>query len=454
MGFGRLLTAVVLFLMVACSNQSKTDLLETGVEQLRGGNLRDAVVCLKNALELDPNYYEARYALGDAYLQLRQYQQAENEFEKVYRQNPAYPADLLLKLAQIYEQTARFNQALEILETFHQSHRPSAVSLDLTAVVYRSMQQFHLADLLFKRAAQLDPENPLPVYHLAQSLLSQSHDQDARILLEKMLEDFSAFKPAYNLLAELNLSQNRINDALEVYQRLFQVDPDNRQALYMRGLLLLALDRSVEVQDVIGLFIKRFPLDYRGTQLSGINAYKSGDDKEALVYLRQSQKDQPQPLTYYYLGLSHFRQKEFELAINQYQRVLDERPASSQTRLMLAMTFLHQMRLEDCLQQIRLVLKYEPENSLAYNIMGHAYLLQKEDDKAVDAFGEAVANAPELIDIYIKKSQKYALRGESDMAENELVTALVKSSQVLDICSRQSPCLSGLLSVLEAGNNY
>ena len=35
---------------------------------------------------------------------------------------------------------------------------------------------------------------------------------------------------------------------------------------------------------------------------------------QAMVFLRQSLKRRPHPLTYYYLGLSHFQQKEYEQA--------------------------------------------------------------------------------------------------------------------------------------------
>jgi putative PEP-CTERM system TPR-repeat lipoprotein len=426
-----LLTVVFVVLLVACSNQSKDDLLNSGISSLRDGNTRGAIVYLRNALKVDPDYYEARYHLGDAYLQAGQYQQAENEFEKVYRQNAAY-SDLLLKLAQIYRQTERFDKSIEILATYHQNNPPSSNSLDLLGVVNALKQQFQIADSFLVKAAELDPDNPLPVYHLAQSYLSQSKLQDAKLLLEKMQDNFSGFNPAYELLAEFYLSQNRVDEAIETYRRLFVADPNNVQALYMRGLLLLTLERSAEAVDVVALFAKQFPDDYRGEQLMGMAAYKNGYYDEALVHLRQSLKIKPQTLTNYYLGLSHSRQNEFELAINQYQRVLDAQPGSSQARLMLAMTFLIQKRVEDCLQQTRYVLKNDPNNGLAYNILGSAYLLKKEYDDALIAFNQALEVSSELIDVHLKKSRSYALRGEADRAEHELVTALAKSPDVLN----------------------
>ena len=431
MGKCRFLVFIAVFLLLACSNQSKDELLESGIGHLNAGNTRGAVVYLKKALELDPNYYEARYYLGDAYLQVGQYQQAEHEFEKVLRQNSSY-SDLQLKFALVYRHTDRLDKAIETLELFHQQNQPSSASLDLLGVVNSLKQEFKIADSLFKQAAALDPKKPLPVFHLAQSYLSQSLNSQASTVLEQMLVDFPNFSPAYKLLAELHLSQNRIEDAITIYHRQYQADPANIQALYMRGLLLLTIDRTTEAVGVVETITARFPNDYRGQQLLGMVAYKSERYDEALVYLRQSLKAQPHALTYYYLGLSHFQQKEYELAINQYQRILDEQPDSSQARLMLAMTFLLQKRVDDCLRQIRYVLKNDPQNGLAYNLLGSAQLLLKEYDKALAAFNRALEINPGLVDVYLKKGQAHMVRGEADMAERALVNAVSNAPHVLN----------------------
>lgn len=431
MGKCRLLTVIAVLLLFACSNQSKVELLESGIGHLKAGNTRGAVVYLKKALELDPNFYEARYYLGDAYLQTGQYQQAEHEFEKVLRQNAAH-SDLQLKFAEVYRQTDRLDKAINALDLFHQQNQPSSASLDLLGVVNSLQKQFQVADSLFKQAAELDPEKPLPVFHLAQSYLSQSLNSKASSVLEQMLDDFPSFSPAYGLLAELHLSQNRIEDAITVYHRLYQADSANIQALYMRGLLLLTIDRTTEAVGVVETITTRFPNDYRGQQLQGMAAYKSGRYDEALVYLRQSLKAKPHALTYYYLGLSHFQQHEYELAINQYQRILDDHPDSSQARLMLAMTFLLQKRVDDCLRQIRYVLKNDPNNGLAYNLLGSAQLLQKEYDKALAAFNRAIEINPGLVDVYLKKGQAHMVRGEAEMAEMALVNAVSNAPHVLN----------------------
>ena len=82
--FAILVMAVFIF---GCNNQSKEDLLRSGVELLNLGNTRGSIVYFKNALDKDPNYLEARYHLADAYLRSGRFVLAENEFRKVFQQN-------------------------------------------------------------------------------------------------------------------------------------------------------------------------------------------------------------------------------------------------------------------------------------------------------------------------------------------------------------------------------
>jgi len=434
MGNKTLLTVVfvvVVALLTGCGNQTKDELFQSGLTQLQTGNARGAVVLFRQALEHDPNFFEARYQLGVAYLRNKQYQQAEHEFEKVDRQYAGYN-DLQLQLAEIYRQTERPAQAIEALNQYHREHPATASSLDLLGVVQALTRNFAAADTSFTQAAALDPQNPLPTYHRAQACLGQARHAEAAAILEALLATHPSFTPALDLLAEVYLTQNRIDDAIATYKRLFQTDSNNVKALYMRGLLLLSLGRLGEAPEILDLFPSRFPEDYRGQQLQGMVAYKNGEYDQAMVFLRQSLKRRPHPLTYYYLGLSHFQQKEYEQAINQYQRILDQQPDSSQARLMLAMTLLLQQRVEDCLAQTRHVLATDPRNGLAYNVLGSAYLQQKEYDKALDAFKHAIEIDPELIELHLKKSQSHELRGEAGMAEKELVLALDKAPQVLN----------------------
>ena len=64
MGNKILLTVVVVTLLTGCGNQTKDEFFQSGLAQLQAGNTRGAVVLFREALEQDPNFFEARYQLG------------------------------------------------------------------------------------------------------------------------------------------------------------------------------------------------------------------------------------------------------------------------------------------------------------------------------------------------------------------------------------------------------
>lgn len=421
----------LLFLLSACSNENKEDLLESGVNTLRSGNIRGAIVYLRNALEIDPSFLEARYHLGDAYLKTKQYLQAQHEFEKIYHQDPGY-ADLPLKLAETYRFTDQYDKAIDILKIYHKNNSPDSESLDLLGIVLSLNHDYENAEYNFRRAAELDSQNPLPIFHLAQSLLAHEETEAAVTILSDLKKEFPEFIPAHELLAELYLSQGRIDLASDIYADIYSVDVTNIHALYMQGLLYLIQGQQDSARQIVNEFSSQFPGDFRYHQLRGIVEYKANNNRDAVVSLRQSLKNKPDVLTYYYLGLCHYRQNELELAVNQFQRVLDENPRSSQARMMLAVTLLKQNRLDDSEQQLRYALKEDKQKGLAYNILGSIYLQQKRYDKALETFSKAVEVEPTLVDVHLKKSRTHLLLGEAEMAEDELISALEKSPHILN----------------------
>lgn len=422
---------VVLLALAACNNQSKENLLQSGVELLQSGDTRGSIVYFKSALEKDPNFYEARYHLGDAYLKSGYLDRAETEFKKVSLQSPSF-VDLPLKFAEIYLNTSRHDQVIQTLNEFHHHSAPTATSLDLQGRAYALSREQRKAEDAFLKAMALDPDDPSPKLNLAKTLIDQSRHEEAHELLLLLVEQHKQFNPGIELLASLELKRRKPSLAMNYYQLLYDLDPANVNALYMTGFIPLLsgkLDYSIKIAEKLS---SEFPDDYRTNQLNGLIAYRKGLFEEALVGLLESIKVYKQPLTYYFLGLSYFRLGDYELSINQFQKVLDAQPDLPQARLMLATTFLQQGRVDECLGAVRYVLEKDDKNSFAYNIMGSAQLMNRNFDEAMQAFDRAIKIDPGFVDVYIKKGQSYLSQGEPDLAEAALRDAISLSPQVLN----------------------
>ena len=76
---------IALFILSAgCSDKSKTkeELLSEGVRLMKA-NKPGAIIYFKNALEKDPNFFEARFQLAREYYRVGKFDSAEDEFKKL-----------------------------------------------------------------------------------------------------------------------------------------------------------------------------------------------------------------------------------------------------------------------------------------------------------------------------------------------------------------------------------
>lgn len=417
--------------VVACSNRTKEDLLQEGVRLRSEGNFQGAVVLLKNALEKDPNYFEARYELAEAYLLSGNLERAERELQKVELQAPSLP-ELPLQLAEVYLRTERADLAVARIQKFLSGHPDSSRAADLLGQAFTLKGEIQTAAGHFRRAIQLEPRNKQARLHLAEVFVRTGEEASARELLTELLEEDKNNRPALYSLAWLEVSQGKRDRALEIYHQLVQSDPGDARALYLAGLHHLEGGEISEGEKCADALLANFPKLASGSLLKGMALYLKGDPAGAITHLQQSLQGGTNLVAYYYLGLSYYRLDKLELALNQFQRMLDQQPEATQPRLMAAMTLLKQKRIDEAVAEVERVLQRDGRSGLAYNILGSARMVQGEVDAAMTAFEKATELNPGLVDAHLKKGFFHASRGNLARAEDELSTALNAAPQILD----------------------
>lgn len=417
--------------VLACSNRSREDMLQEGVRLRSEGNFQGAVVLLKNALEKDPNYFEARYELAESYLLSGNLEKAEREYQKVGLQAPSLP-ELPLKLAEVYVRTERADLAVAQIEKYLSGHPDSPRAADLLGQALALKGETQKAVGHFRRAIQLDPRNAQARQHLAEVFVRNGEESPARELLTELLEEDKNNRPALYLLARLEVSLGKRGRALEIYHQLAQTDPADARALYLAGLHHLEGGEIPEGERCADALLANFPKLAGGSLLKGMALYLKGDPGGAITHLQQSLKAGTNPAAWYYLGLSYYRLEKLELALNQFQRMLDQQPDATQPRLMVAMTLLKQQRLDEAVTEAERVLQRDGTSGLAYNILGSAWMVQGKFDAAMAAFEKATELNPGLVDVHLKKGLFHASRGNPARAEDELTTALNAAPQILD----------------------
>jgi putative PEP-CTERM system TPR-repeat lipoprotein len=431
---GQMKYLLVLFtfsLLMACSSQTPQELVAEGDRLKAEGNVRGAIVLYKNALEKDANDLAARTGLASAYQESGSLDLAEQEFQKVLLQNPS-SHDILLQLAAIAIDNGDPQKGLAEIERFHSIVSPTAESLTLQGRAYGASGDLSEAENLFNQAVALNPSYAPAHLNLAKTYLQRNDIVRAeQRLRETIALDDRQFE-AYFLLAPLVTARGEIENALQLYLDLVAVEPRQHYALYMAGILQLDMGDFTAAEKTVAQLDSKFPDRPEGSRLKGMFHYRQGNYNDARVALEQSLRSEQHPLTFLFLGLSHYSLERYELALNQFQNALDISPEFERARVLVALTLLKQERVDDAITQIQRVVRDNPNNAYARNILGSALLAAGQLDRGMAELEAATNLDPTLVEAHLQRGAVRLSRGELNAGEEDLIRALHMSPELLN----------------------
>lgn len=425
---------VVLFLVLTCfgcDNRTKEELLREGVELRESQNIVGAIVMFKNALEKDPNYYEARHELGLTYLVSGQLVKAEKELEKVFLQNPG-DLNIQLELAELHIKTGHIDAAIAILEPYLQAQVPSPKAYKLLGEAYVEKGDVSKGEKHLKLALQLDTEY-LPAYKvLAKTYLNGQRWSDARKIINEAIGLNKQDPDSYYLLLRLETLSGKSEAALKVGRQILAIAPQEIRAAYFVGLLELQRG-ELEAASALASGLRSQHGDHpTGTRLQGLVEFAKGEYDVAAENLQLSLRQMSDLPGRYFLGLAHYKLEQYELALNQFQSILDSNPDHHKARLMVALTLFQQKRYTDSEAAAELLLAASPDNALAYDVLGSIYLTRGDFDRGMAALDQAVKLDPHMADVHLKKGLFSLSQGQYEMASGSLEEAVRIAPGVLN----------------------
>jgi tetratricopeptide (TPR) repeat protein len=170
---------------------------QQGEAYIKAQQFSPAVDALKKAIALKPSW-AAYNDLGFAYFNLKQYSAAASAFGQAAQLNPN-DATVQLNLATAYEATKQYDKALAAAQQSLRLKPNSATTVDVIATIYETSGHYPEAASEYLQAIHLD----------------------------------ASLVPAYESLAQLLLKQRRMDDALEVYRVLEQVNLEESNKLFL-----------------------------------------------------------------------------------------------------------------------------------------------------------------------------------------------------------------------------
>ena len=397
------LPVLALFLLLAgCRDTDPANLMHAAQAARNTGDIRSAVIQLKNVLQQDSKHRAARIMLGELYLEQGDPQAAENELGRA-RALGADASDVTLLYARALLRQGKYAQLLaDIGEDAAPGARPALLAARASALL--GQQQTHAARALFDQAAALAPDAPEPLLGLAHLALRERQPAQAGLLVRRVLAQHPGHVDALRLQADLLRAEGKLEDALASQQAILRQHPHNLQAL---------LDKA-------NLHTDAGHIEAAHAALAA--ARKVGGASLALLSAE---------------AMLDYRQHKLDSALDKVQRVLRAAPEHAPSLLLAGAIQSARGARDEARGLLQRFLAAHPRHLHASKLLA-ALELQAERP------AEALALLRLLIDEYPADVDLLALAGEASLRSGRFADAAAHFARASELSPNNAPLRTGL----------
>lgn len=394
------------------------------------GDTRASILELKNAVQKDPNNAQARWLLGNAYLDLRLGGEAEIQLDKAVKLgiNPK-SARIPIARAQLYQ--GNFQQILDTLPAVDTEEPGILVQiLDLRGNALLGLSKYPEGCQLFDRAIQLD-KSFAPGY-LGRARCEYSAGRtDAAVASAKQATTLDPSRlESWYLLGDLYRAIQRPDDALAAYDHALTIKAQDFNAIAYKAMTLLSVNRVKEAETEIKRLNSLRPQALLAKYLKAYLYYQEKKNNEAVNLLQEVLKDNPDnPQANLLYGTINYALKNDEIALSSFNKVLSTTELP-EARLLLAATQLRMGANADVIKTLEPLLA-QRNNAKAYLLAGQATLNLGETDRGMAYLNQASTLDPKDTVIRSTLAQNQLLSGDQQGIKGleSVITANPEDSQ-------------------------
>ncbi|MDJ0881084.1 MAG: tetratricopeptide repeat protein [Gammaproteobacteria bacterium] len=210
---------------------------------IKVGKREEAVISLKRAVLSKPENKQLRLAYARLLVDLKEYERARTEFEKLHLMAPNDP-DLLYTLGLLSLESQRFDSAEKYLLKLLGLNKRIGEAQYYLGRINESRNQYQQAIDWYQKVNT--GEYRFDAQIRSANLLAKSGDTDNAIQQLKKMAEGSQSKASlvriYLAKGEILKEANRYQDAIEIYNQALKVIPGNIDLLYARGLTAERID--------------------------------------------------------------------------------------------------------------------------------------------------------------------------------------------------------------------
>lgn len=206
--------------------------------------------------------------------------------------------------------------------------------------------------------------------------------------------------PAVSVFAPLQQAvalhqEGHLEEALQIYQQVLQVQPNHAEALYLAGTATFQLGDSMHAAKLLQASLARNPDNASAHSVLANTLREQGKLEAAEKACRRALEITPDsPDALGTLGLIQQDQGELEEAVATYGRALEFSPDSAELHSNLGSVLQQTHLVDDAIISYQRALEINPGYAKAHNNLGNAYIAQERYDDAIASYERALAFEP------------------------------------------------------------
>lgn len=417
--------------------------------------LDEAVQDATKAIQSNPDNEEAHRMLGQVFMQKlytgdgspENVGKATKEFEEVLRIDPD-DDNAMLTLAQLYMQGKQPEKAADVLSKYVGSNPDSPSAIMSLASAYQQMNQPKKALEYMMKYLDANPDN---IYVLQQAADMQLKAGDAKKALDLQKHAYEIEPDNQGIIrgyVDLLLRNHQPAEVVKIVQPLVKDDPDDVEwtTLLARG--LSGTGESDRAESLMKDLIAKHPAF--DTRLALVQIYedsKKFDDANGLLRvmladletdmsMKDSDKITSRAVIYSHLGYSTQQKKEYEKAIEYYQKARQYVPDTDTNRLdfYIALNYRNLKNWDKAIETSNNIVQKDPNDTDTWELLSLIYEEKGDHDNSDRVLKHLIDTHPDTSTYKVLKAERMQQRQKyEDSIEylKELVPQFPKDTQVL-----------------------
>jgi len=418
----------ILKIKVANNPKQISSVLQLAAHYERVQKPAEAKAALQKLLDDPKDFPDAKLRAGDFYLSEKNYQEALGYYEAAARDNPKNAVGLQKRELGTMLAASKYDDASRTVDQILKTDPNDQLALRIRADLLIASKKPDNAE----RAAQilqglLKPDDPDPGLRvqLGRAYRLQGNLAGARAQFTEALRLRKDFAAAQYELGELNLLQQRPNEALQEATAAVTLMPTDRRVRLLQARSLMSTGDSIKARSLLNQLIKESPKDNEARLQLGLLFLQQADYHAAIDILEELRGD-GDPTVFSSLAAAYVGLHQFDKAIVILSEGLKRSPGSAIIREQLAETTALEGNYGLAIVQFQQLIAQDPKSARLRFRLAEVYQTKGDQQNALLSYQKAHDLAPEEATPALVLADALAQAGRTDEAKT-LYRQIVKS---------------------------